>query len=194
VFSKEELIEKFSLESVGKAAAVFNPEKLLWLNHHYIQQADPGRIADLLLELLAKDDIMKPGKVPDREWMKKLVKILTERSHTLVEMKNAALPFILEEITIDEKAKTKHLTSDVAPLLTELAGRLKEVDPFVHDEIEKVFNNLVAEKSIKLGKVAQPVRVALTGGTVSPGIYEVIEVMGKEKTIRRIEAAVKLIK
>jgi glutamyl-tRNA synthetase len=194
VFSKQELIEKFTLENVGKAAAVFNPEKLIWLNHHYIQQADAGRLADLLLELLVKDGNVTPGKEPDKEWTKKLVRILTERSHTLVEMKNAAIPFIAEEIHMDDKAKAKHLTPDVAPLLSELSRRLRAVDPFVHDEIEKVFNALVAEKGIKLGKVAQPVRVALTGGTVSPGIYDVIEVMGMEKTLRRIDAAVRMIK
>ena len=109
-------------------------------------------------------------------------------------MKIGAVPFLTDEITMDEKARTKHLTPDVAPLLSELAGRLKSVEPFTHDEIEKVFNALVTEKAIKLGKLAQPVRVALTGGTVSPGIYDVIEVMGKDKTIKRIEAAIGMAK
>jgi glutamyl-tRNA synthetase len=108
-------------------------------------------------------------------------------------MKAGAVPFLADEIAMDEKAKTKHLTPDVAPLLAELAGRLKATDPFTHDEIEEVFNALVAEKAIKLGKLAQPVRVALTGGTVSPGIFDVIEVMGKDKTIKRIEAAIGMI-
>jgi len=192
IFTPQELIEKFSLENVGKAPSVFNPEKLVWLNHHYIQQAETGRLAALVLDLLKKDGILKSE--PDAEWFKKLVKILTERSHTLVEMKTGAIPFLVDEITMDEKAKTKHLTPDMAPLLAELAGRLKAADPFIHDEIEKVFNALVAEKAIKLGKLAQPVRVALTGGTVSPGIFEVIEVMGKDKTIKRIEAAIGMVK
>ncbi len=191
IFSHKELIETFSLESVGKAPSVFNPEKLLWLNHHYIQQADRGRLARLVLDLLEKDGIVKAE--PDMEWFQKLVVLLTERSHTLVEMKNGAIPFIVDEITMDEKAKAKQLTPDVAPLLTELAGKLKSVEPFTHGEVEKIFNALVAEKGVKLGKLAQPVRVALTGGTVSPGIFEVIEVMGKDRVIRRIEAAVKLI-
>jgi len=108
-------------------------------------------------------------------------------------MKTAAIPFVVDEITMDEKAKAKHLTPDIAPLLSTLVDRLKAVEPFTHAEIEKVFNALVAEKGLKLGKIAQPVRVALTGGTVSPGIYEVIEVMGKERTIRRIEDAVGMI-
>jgi len=193
VFSIPELIEKFTLETVGKAPAVFNPEKLVWLNHHYIQQADPGRLAGLVLELLRKDGVVQEGKEPDAAWMQRLVKILTERSHTLVEMKTSALPFIQDSITMDEKAKAKHLTADVAPLLTELAAALKVLDPFTHDGIEKAFNDIVTPKGIKLGKLAQPVRVALTGGTVSPGIYDVIEVMGKDKVISRIEAAVGMI-
>ena len=193
IFSRQELIDTFALENVGKAPSVFNPEKLLWLNHHYIQQADHGRLAQLVLDLLKKDAVVKPGAEPDLAWFKKLVAILTERSHTLVEMKTGALPFIVDQITMDEKAKAKQLTTEVAPLLAELTGRLKSVEPFIHSEIEKVFSALVAEKGIKLGKLAQPVRVALTGGTVSPGIFEVIEVMGKDKVIRRIEAAVKTI-
>jgi glutamyl-tRNA synthetase len=190
IFSRQELIEKFSLDTVGKAPSVFNPEKLLWLNHHYIQQADAGRLAGLVLDLLKKDGIVKQGREPDMDWFKKLVTMLTERSHTLVELKTGALPFLLEEITMDDKARIKHLTPDVAPLLSELINRLKPIERFTHDELEKVFNALVAEKGIKLGKLAQPVRVALTGGTVSPGIFEVLEVMGKEKAIKRIEAAV----
>jgi len=183
----------FTLENVGKAPAVFNPEKLVWLNHHYIQQADPGRLAGLVLELLKKDGVVQDGKEPDAAWMQKLVKILTERSHTLVEMKTSSLPFIQDGITMDEKAKAKHLTPDIAPLLTELAAALRTLEPFTHDSIEKAFNDIVTPKGIKLGKLAQPVRVALTGGTVSPGIFDVIEVMGRDKVIARIEAAVGMI-
>ena len=189
IFSRQELIDKFSLDSVGKAPSVFNPEKLLWLNHHYIQQADTGRIAGLVLDLLRKDGVVKQGNEPDIDWFRKLVTMLTERSHTLVELKTGALPFLIDEVVMDEKARAKHLTPDVAPLLSELTIRLNSVEHFTHDEVEKVFNALVAEKGIKLGKLAQPVRVALTGGTVSPGIFEVLEVMGKEKAIKRIEAA-----
>ncbi len=192
IFTPQELIEKFSLENVGKAPSVFNPEKLLWLNHHYIQQADPGRLATLVLDLLRKDGIVTSE--PDTAWFIKLVKILTERSHTLAEMKTGAVPFLSDEITMDEKARAKHLTPDMAPLLTELVERLKTLGSFTHDEIEKLFNTLVTEKAIKLGKLAQPVRVALTGGTISPGIYDVIEVMGKDKTIKRIETAIGMAK
>jgi glutamyl-tRNA synthetase len=139
---------------------------------------------------LEKDGVINPEKRPDGEWFKRLVTLLTERSHTLVEMKQAALPFLLDDIVLDEKARTKHLTADTAPLLGELVKRLQPLDAFTHDAIESVFNALVAEKGIKLGKLAQPVRVAVTGGTVSPGIFEVLQVLGKEKTLKRIQAAV----
>ena len=194
IFSSPELIDKFSLENVGKAPSVFNPEKCKWLNHHYIQQADPQRLANLVLDLLKKDGVVKQGSEPDIEWFKKLVKILTERSHTLVEMKTAALPFLVDEIQVDQKAKAQHLTPDVKPLLSELVEKLKSAEPFRHTEIEKIFSDFVTEKGIKLGKIAQPIRVSLTGGTVSPGIYDVIEVMGKDKTVKRIEAALREMK
>ena len=190
IFSRQELIDSFSFDNVGKAPSVFNAEKLLWLNHHYIQQADPVRLAGLVLDLLEKDNIIKPDSRPEMEWFKKLVTLLTERSHTLVEMKQASLPFLLDDISLDEKAQAKHLTADVAPLLGELITRLQTVATFTHDAIEAVFNALVTEKGIKLGKLAQPVRVAVTGGTVSPGIFEVLEVLGKEKTLKRINAAI----
>jgi len=190
IFSRQELIDTFSLDSVGKAPSVFNPEKLLWLNHHYIQQAEPGRLAELVLDLLRKDGVLQPGREPGIEWFKKLVTILTERSHTLVEMKTASLPFLLDTIVMDEKARAKHLTPDVLPLLTELSSRLSSLDPFTHSEIERVFNGLVAEKGVKLGKLAQPVRVALTGSTVSPGIFDVVEIMGRDRTLGRIGAAI----
>lgn len=193
IFSRAELTEKFTFDNVGKAPSVFNPEKLLWLNHHYIQQAEPGRLADLLLALLNKDGIITANNAPDRIWFERLVKLLTERSHTLVEMKAGAIPFLAADIAIDEKAKAKHLTADALPLVSELASRLAGVEPFDHGNIESVFNTLVAEKGIKLGKLAQPVRVALTGGTVSPGIYDVIEVMGREKTTARLHAAIQQI-
>lgn len=193
IFTLSELIEKFSLENVGKAAAVFNPEKLLWLNHHYIQQADRGRLAKLLIELLKKNGIVSDNEKFETSWLEKLVGLLQERSHTLVEMKSSSVPFIADSIQIDEKARAKFLTPETQPLLAALRDRLAAIEPFTHAEIEAVFNSLVAEKGLKLGKIAQPVRVALTGGTVSPGIYEVIEVMGKQKTLRRIEQALQQI-
>lgn len=190
IFGLEELIEKFSLESVGKAAAVFNPEKLLWLNSHYINVGDPNRLARLLMPFLINEGIIKSEADVDIAYLAKAVTSLKERNRTLVELANSARYFLTDDIKWDEKAVAKFLTPENKLLLNELTEKLKKVEPFNHAEIEKAFNELKDEKGLKLGQIAQPVRVAITGSTVSPGIFEVIEIIGKERIIRRLERAV----
>lgn len=190
IFSLEELIEKFSLESVGKAAAVFNPEKLLWLNSHYINVGDPIMLAKLLMPFLINEGIVKSEADVDIAYLAKAVTSLKERNRTLVELANSARYFLTDDIKCDEKAVQKFLTPENKLLLKELTERLKKVEPFNHVEIEKAFNELKDEKGLKLGQIAQPVRVAITGSTVSPGIFEVIEIIGKERTIKRVEKAI----
>ncbi len=194
IFSLEELIEKFSLESVGKAAAVFNPEKLLWLNSHYINVGDPDRLAKLLMPFLINEGIIKSEADVDIAYLAKAVTSLKERNRTLVELVNSARYFLTDDIKWDEKAVAKFLTSENKLILKELIERLKRIEPFNHVEIEKAFNELKDEKGLKLGQIAQPVRVAITGSTVSPGIFEVIEIIGKERIIKRLERAIEMIK
>ena len=190
IFSLEELIEKFSLESVGKAAAVFNPEKLLWLNSHYINVGDPSRLAMLLMPFLINEGIVKSEADVDITYLAKAVTSLKERNRTLVELANSARYFLTDDIKWDEKAVQKFLTPENKLILKELIERLKKVEPFNHTEIEKSFNELKDEKGLKLGQIAQPVRVAITGCTVSPGIFEVIEIIGKERIVKRVEKAI----
>ena len=190
IFSLEELIEKFSLESVGKAAAVFNPEKLLWLNSHYINAGDPSRLARLLMPFLINEGIVKSEADVDIAYLAKAVTSLKERNRTLVELANSARYFLTDDIKWDEKAVQKFLTPENKLILKELIERLKKVEPFNHTEIEKSFNELKDEKGLKLGQIAQPVRVAITGCTVSPGIFEVIEIIGKERIVKRVEKAI----
>ncbi len=194
VFSLEGLIEKFSLESVGKAAAVFNPEKLLWLNSHYINVGDPNRLAKLLMPFLINEGIVKSEADVDIAYLAKAVTSLKERNRTLVELANSARYFLTDVIKWDEKAVAKFLIPENKLILKELIERLKKVEPFNHTEIEKSFNELKDEKGLKLGQIAQPVRVAITGSTVSPGIFEVIEIIGKERIIKRVEKATEIIK
>lgn len=194
IFSLEELIEKFSLESVGKAAAVFNPEKLLWLNSHYINVGDPNRLAKLLMPFLINEGIIKSEQDVDIAYLAKTVTSLKERNRTLIELANSARYFLTDEIKWDEKAVAKFLTSENKLILKELIEKLKKMEPFTQAEIEKAFNELKDEKGLKLGQIAQPVRVAITGSTVSPGIFEVIEIIGKERIIKRLENATEIIK
>lgn len=185
IFSKEDLIEKFTIEQVGRSAGVFNPEKLLWLNAHYIKSGDPARLAGLVIPFLLERGV-DPSDGPD---LVAVVKTLQERSRTLLEMADGALFYYSKNIMYDEKAAEKFLTPAVASLYELLIAKLTAVNDFSSKEIEQVFKEICEEQSIKLGQIAQPARIALSGGTAAPGIVEVIEVLGKEETCLRLKRA-----
>ncbi len=193
VFTREELVQHFSIESIGKSAAVFNPEKLLWLNGEYMRKTPVEELADLVRPFLINKGLIKEDEELDKEWFHKAVGSLVERSKTLVELADAMTYYLSDNIQIDPKAKEKFLTKDTLPYLVEIKEALAGVDNFNHDSLEKIFQEIVARHNAKLAKVAQPVRVALTGGTVSPGIFEIIEIIGKERVLERLEKAIKLI-
>lgn len=186
LFSREELIEKFSLESVGKSAGVFNPEKFLWVNFHYLKTRPLSQLAEEIVPYI----VAKGYPVPqDKSWLERMIKTLQERSRTLVEVVDSAHFYLTDDIAIDEKAAKKFLTPEVSQPLSKLIERLSALDEFSEANIESAFSGVLEEFGLSMGKLAQPVRVALTGSTVSPGIHEVIAVLGKERTIRRLQSA-----
>jgi glutamyl-tRNA synthetase len=187
IFSREELIEKFSIEAVGKSAGVFNPEKLLWLNAHYIKTGDPERLANLLLPFLAERGIDPALGGPD---LPAVVKTLQERAKTMLEMADGAIFYYTPEPVYDAEAVSKHVKPESADYLQKLTAALAAVADFSHDAIEAVFKDVCAELGIKMGQIGPAVRIALSGGTVSPSIYEVMEVFGKDETCRRLELAI----
>lgn len=193
IFTKEELIKHFTFEHVGKAAAVFNPEKLLWLNGQYMISSPPEKLAGLVIPFLLKEGIVHEGQVPDMDWLSAAVKTLQERAKTLVELSHSLRYYIAKDVAYNEKAKAKFLNEKSLPLLSELKDALGRSTEFSAHELEKIFHAITEKHGIKLGSIAQPVRVAVTGGTESPGIFEMLEVMGKEKTIERLDSAVRAI-
>ncbi len=193
VFTREELIKCFSFDSVGKAASIFNPEKLLWLNSQYMMNSSPEELADLVIPFLLKDGTVSAEQELDRQWLSRAVHTLQERAKTLVELAASLRYYIAEEIEYDEKARKKFLNTESRELLVELKEGLAVMTEFSEEGIEKLFKDVAEQHEVKLGKVAQPVRVSLTGGTQSPGIFEVIDVMGKEKTVRRLQRAIEAI-
>ncbi|NOZ26414.1 MAG: glutamate--tRNA ligase [Nitrospirae bacterium] len=190
VFTKEELIEKFSLEAIGKSAAVFNPDKLLWLNSQYIKDSPADYISELLVPFLQREGLVGEGEDIDREWLRRAVATLQERSRTLLEMARSMRYYMLEYVELDPRAKEKFVNEKTKPLLEDVRRGLAGVEDFSAGEIEKVFMSVVERHNTKLGKVAQPVRVAITGNTVSPGIFEVLEIVGKERVLKRLDRAI----
>jgi glutamyl-tRNA synthetase len=142
------------------------------------------------MPFLVKEKIIDDGQEIDMEWMSRAIDTLKERSKTLIELAKSLRYYIAEEIEYDEKAKSKFLNDKSRDLLTELKDGLESLDQFSESAIEQLFRAIVEKHDIKLGKLAQPVRVALTGGTQSPGIFEVIDVIGRDKTIKRLKSAI----
>ena len=193
IFTRDELIKYFSLEDVGKSAAVFNPEKLLWLNSQYIMKTPTEKLIEMVMPFLVKEKIIQKDQTLDKEWLSKAIETLKERAKTLVELAHSLRFYIAEDIEYEEKAKTKFLNEKNLPYLLDVKDAVKGIDNFVAPEIEKVFVSLVEKHKTKLGNIAQPVRVAITGKTESPGIFEVLEIVGKGKTLKRLEKAIKII-
>jgi len=193
VFTMDELIQYFSFDNVGKSAAVFNPEKLLWLNSQYIMKSLPEDLIDLVTPFLVKEGIVAEGQLPDREFMARAIRSLQERAKTLTELAGSLKYYIADHIEYNEKAKAKFLNDKFLPNLIEIRDSLKMLDRFTAPEIEKAFVSAGEKLNVKLGNIAQPVRVAVTGKTESPGIFEVREIMGREKALRRLGKAIETI-
>jgi len=187
IFSRDEMVTNFSLDTVSSSAAVFNPDKLKWINHHYINSKPPEEIAGLLVPVLEKAGLLKTP--PDMDWLTMVVVAQREKCSTLVEMAECSNYFFTEEVELDPKAKEKHLTAEIMPVLERLIALIEGTDGYTHENLEKAFHTVMEETGLKMGKVAQPVRVALTGGTASPGIYDVLLILGRDKSLARLKKA-----
>src|SRR6059058_2500561 len=186
LFTRAELIEHFTLENVGKAAGIFNPEKLEWVNFQYMKAMPPADLAGLVVPFLERAGLPVPA---DRAWLVRVVETLRERAKTLVELADFCRFYLVDAIEPDPKAAAKHLTPGIAPVLDDLVDRLAALPRWDAGSLESAFQATLATHGLALGKLAQPVRVAVTGGTVSPGIYEVLDVLGRERTLARLRAA-----
>jgi glutamyl-tRNA synthetase len=190
IFSLVELIDKFSFEHVQKSSAVFNPDKLLWMNAHYIRHNDPQRVAALLMPFLEQSGLGHDVKAMPAGWMERLVIALRERAQTLVEMAAAAGPYVQKDIQIEDAVAKKFLTPAIVPTLQLLTERIASLAGFTKAALEDVFKDIIGSQGLKMGELAQPVRVALTGRTATPGIFDVMDLLGRERTITRLKHAI----
>ena len=185
-FTRSDLIDKFSLENVGKSAGIFDPVKLQALNADHIQAAPPREITAHLRPFLQAQGIT----AGDDAYLEALIPTLQPRSKTLVEMAGQARFYFSDPVQLDEAAAKKFLKANALEPLKQLRTHLAALDEFSQEKLEQVFLSVMEAFELKLGKIAQPVRVALTGTSVSPGIFEIIAVLGKARVISRLEAAI----
>ena len=189
IFSDEELIQYFDIDDIGKSPSVFDPDKFLWTNEQHIQKTPPEIIAKYLMPFLFERNYsVMPG-----QWLFGIIDAYRQRAKTLVEMADAIGYFFVDELEYDEKAVHKFLKGNVLEPIQHLHEQLTGLDEFNEAAIKPLFDATLEKFEIKFGKIAQPLRVAITGKTASPGIFETMELLGKDKTVDRIGKAIAMI-
>ena len=189
-FTRQELVEKFDLEHIGRSAGVFDPDKLTALNADHIRAASVRDLAPRVLPFFKE----KGYEAADDDYLAGVIGTLHTRSKTLVEMAEGAHFYYRDDVRpYDEKAAKKFLKPETARVLSLLAEALDALEDLAEKTQEGAFKRVMDETGLGFGKIAQPVRVALTGTPVSPGIFEVIEVLGKARVLARLRAAVEFI-
>ena len=189
LFTLDQMVELFDIKDVNKAASAFNTEKLLWINQHYIKSADPVRIARLLSPHMGDLDI-DPASGPD---IVEVVRQQQERARTLVEMAEISAFFYRDYEDFDEKAARKHLKAAALEPLQQVRERLAVLENWEGENLHQVVIDVAESLDLKMGKVAQPLRVAVVGRAASPGIDVTLELVGREACLRRIDRALEYI-
>jgi len=189
VFSLEEMQQLFDIADVNKAASAFDPDKLLWLNQQHIMRVTPERLAQFLQPQLAAIGI----HTDDQHRLAGVARALQVRAKTLKEMAATSGYFFREFEQYEDKAAKKNLTAEAAPVLQAVRDALVSLEPWSAAPIQAEINAVVERLQVGMGKVAQPIRVAVSGTAVSPPIDVTLEVMGREMTVARLERALRYI-
>jgi len=184
-FSIEDMKSLFDIVDVNKSAAAFNVEKLAWLNQQHMMRAPAARIVPVLRWHLERQGI----PAADEAQLEQIVLVQRERAKTLLEMALNSVFFFRAPVAYDEKAVRKHVTADVPALLAEAAAALGSLDVWSAAAIHEVISGVAAAKGIALGKLAQPIRLAVCGGTVSPPIDATLAILGKAEALSRLARA-----
>jgi glutamyl-tRNA synthetase len=188
ILSREEIVEHFSLEHVGKAGAVFDREKLLWVSHQWIQSAAPERLAAALVPFLAR--VVGPSAAAaDRARLAKIAASLKERARTLVEMAEQAAFYFEPPAAYDRQATSKFWGPEAPQRYNVLIKRIEAQEAFDPESLEGLYRGLAAEMGLKLVDLAQLTRIALTGKAASPPVFQVAALVGKAETVARLKAA-----
>ncbi|MBV9698244.1 MAG: glutamate--tRNA ligase, partial [Gammaproteobacteria bacterium] len=185
VFTLEEMIAAFDIHDVNKAASAFNPEKLLWLNQQHMMRADPAALVPHLRSQLERLGI----RSDDDALLKAVILAQRERTKTMKEMAHNSRFFFGESVVIDPKAAAKHLGADARTLLARVQQALQALPTWSAEAINEEIGRQASALALGLGKIAQPLRVAVTGTAVSPPIDVTLALLGRERTLARIAAA-----
>lgn len=188
IFSREEMIERFDGNNISRSPAAFDSDKLLWLNQHYMKSLSPLIVAPALKKQLQKNGIQNFQHIP----LEKIIEIQAERTKTLSEMAERSRYFFEDSIHYDEAAVRKHLTSEIAKPLQVVREQLNDLLEWQADSIHRIILQVAELCDLKLGKLAQPIRVAVTGNTMSPPIDATLCLIGKDRVLQRLDQAIEI--
>lgn len=189
IFTLDELIAFFTLETVGKSAAIFNPEKLLWLNQYYIKESSSQRLVQEMIPFWQQSGVT----TEDQDFLIHICDDVKSRAKTLVELAESSLFYFMDDVAYESDAAESFLKAEIVEHLATVAERILSLQDYTKKGIETFLRSIAEEKGFKLKVIAQPLRVALTGKTVSPGIDEIMVTLGKERVIQRINRAIEYI-
>ncbi len=189
IFDKSDLIEAFSLGGISGGNAVFNPEKLEWFNQQHIQRLPAEEIARRVEPLLREHGVWRESfHADERPWLLSLIELLKPRAKRLHDFALETPYLFGDAIAFDEAAVAKHLAPPAASLLADLADALETVEPFERTTLEAASRAFAEGRSVKFGAIVHPARVAITGRAVSPGLFEIMELLGRDRTCVRLRS------
>lgn len=183
ILSRDEMIQFFSLEGVSKSAGIFNPEKLLWLNGHYIREAKPGDLAPLVQEFLESAGC----RDINHDLLIESIVIAQPKVKTIKELAEF-IELFFKPVAPDTDIIAKTLIPETKPALARACEEIAAAPDLMYDTLHSRFEKIAAELGVGMGKVANPVRVALSGKRISPGVFEMIRIFGRDESLRRIKA------
>lgn len=192
IINLREASEQFTLERVSKNAAIYDTRKLTWINGHYLKTSDIDYITNLALPFIDETDISLEGH--DFEKIKSIVALIREKVWTLTEIAEGTRYFFEREFEYEQKGVEKYFYREgVSELLREITKKMEVVEPFNQSTVESVYRTYAEELGIKAAELIHPTRLALTGRTVSPGLFEIMEIMGREECVYRLLKAIEFI-
>jgi glutamyl-tRNA synthetase len=191
VFTRDELVAAFTLEGISGGDAVFGPDKLDWFNQQHLMRLPASEILRRLQPALEAADLWRASLAgPDRAWIERVIDLLKPRARKLNDLVEMLRPFLLDAVQRDAAAASKYLdVPDLAPHLAAWRDRVRDVTPFDAATLESALRTLAEARAIKPAALIHATRVAVTGQSVSPGIFEVLELMGRDRVVSRLADA-----
>jgi len=189
IISRQELVALFSIERINTSNAIFDMDKLSWMNGEYLRSLDTEQLLAAFKDWLEFQKISLPREYSSADFLSRALPLIAERSRTIAEVYDALLPYVSDDLAYDEKGLNKHFRKDPETTKERLRlyrERLAALPEFDKETAEVVLRELVEELGIKPGLIIHPVRVAVTGRTVGPPLFDCLELLGRERVLKRL--------